>query len=528
MVKKLLTFFFGICLMAGAASAQTESTFAADDIVYWIGEGDNQAILVVDFGDAAIAWGYRFGATNITISSMVEAIDAADPRFVYDNLYGDGELYYSEYPNHYIAEEYRIKANGEFVTENTVVTDGMLVKIGTSDDDVWSTAIVAVSIKEVPVDATIDAADVTYWVGEGANSAVIAVDWSNPGVAMAWGIHYDGTLDVEDALDYLAANDSRVTVESNSINFDEGSLHFSFQDVDGNILQFILDGNSYAGWDSELSNGSLLKIGESLFGEGIDSVEYYGSWYPYSVVWPTEILPVFEPLPDPLPTTATISADAITYWIGEGENKMIFVVNWPDTSLAWGYKFATETVSMTTVMDDIKAADPRFDYVLGAYGLDNITFTEGNVSLTGATYWEQLKNGFSGYGMGETFQNGDINLWGDASAGEVMDRGFYAGWGFYTINAYPMEIHPVSAPATDGIDEVADINVKVYPNPASSVLNVVCGSMEGDAVIYDMTGRKVYSQSINGESMTINTSVLANGVYMLHIGNSTTKVVVKH
>ena len=95
-----------------------------------------------------------------------------------------------------------------------------------------------------------------------------------------------------------------------------------------------------------------------------------------------------------------------------------------------------------------------------------------------------------------------------------------------------MEIHPVSVPADDpqpqGIDEIAGVNVKVYPNPASSVLNVMCGSMEGDAVIYDMTGRKVYSQAIAGESLTINTSALANGVYMLHIGNTTTKVVVKH
>lgn len=546
MVKKLLTFFFGICLMAGAATAQTESSIDADSIVYWIGEGEDQAILVVDFGTTALAWGYRFDESDgLTVDDMIGDILEADPRFYdgYDENYDDAYIFIQR-PQYQLSCAYAAFKIGETIYDlddydfdEVDLADGMLVKVSSETSGVWSTPIVAISIKEVPVDATIDAADVTYWVGEGANSAVIAVDWSNPGVAMAWGIHYDGTLDVEDALNYLASNDSRVTVESNSINFDEGSLHFSFQDVDGNYLQFVLDGNGYAGWSDEISNGSFLKVGESLFAEGVDSVYWDGyGWFPTYVVWPTEILPVFEPLPNPLPTDATISADAITYWVGEGENKMIFVVNWPDTALAWGYKFATETVSMTTVMDAIKAVDSRFDYVVGQYGLENITFTDGNVNLTGAqySYWEQHKNGLGGYaafGMGDSFQNGDINLWADAAAGEVADRGFYAGYGFYDINAYPMTIHPVSAPADpqpQGIDEVAGINVKVYPNPASSVLNVMCGSMEGDAVIYDMTGRKVYSQAINGESMTINTSVLANGVYMLHIGNTTTKVVVRH
>lgn len=535
MVKKLLTLCLGLFMMSGIASAQTESTIAADDIVYWVGEGEDQAILVVDFGTTALAWGYRFDVSDgLTVDDMINNVMDADPRFY---LGYDDAFMFIQRPEYQLTCSYTgFKVNGELSSDafdEVDLEDGMFVKVGASSDAVWSTAIVAVSVKQVPVDATIEASAVTYWVGEGENSAVIAVDWSNPGVAMAWGIRFDGTKTVTQALDYLAANDSRVTVESNSINFDEGSLHFSFQNVDGNYLQFILDGNGNAGWNNELSNGSFLKVGESLFAEGVDSTYWDGyGWFPEYVVWTTEVLPVFEPLPNPLPTTATIAADAITYWVGEGENKMIFVVNWADTSLAWGYKFSTETVSMTTVMDDIKAADPRFNYEMGSYGLDNITFTEGNVTLTGTTYWEQLKNGFSGSGMGETFQNGDINLWGDAAAGEVMDRGFYSGWGFYTINAYPMEIHPVSAPAVDpqpqGIDEIAGVNVKVYPNPASSVLNVVCGSMEGDAVIYDMTGRKVYSQTIAGESLTINTSALANGVYMLHIGNTTTKVVVKH
>ena len=44
---------------------------------------------------------------------------------------------------------------------------------------------------------------------------------------------------------------------------------------------------------------------------------------------------------------ATIDPADIRYWIGEGENEVVFIVNWaePDTALAWGYRFAGESVS---------------------------------------------------------------------------------------------------------------------------------------------------------------------------------------
>ena len=96
MVKKLLTFFFGICLMAGAATAQTESSIDADSIVYWIGEGEDQAILVVDFGTTALAWGYRFDESDgLTVDDMIGDILEADPRFYdgYDENYDDAYIF---------------------------------------------------------------------------------------------------------------------------------------------------------------------------------------------------------------------------------------------------------------------------------------------------------------------------------------------------------------------------------------------------------------------------------------------------
>ncbi len=73
------------------------------------------------------------------------------------------------------------------------------------------------------------------------------------------------------------------------------------------------------------------------------------------------------------PVDATIDTSDILYWVGTGNNKLTFVVNWSDTALAWGYRFNTESVSMSTVINDLAAADPRLTF--GATGmLDDIWF----------------------------------------------------------------------------------------------------------------------------------------------------------
>lgn len=62
-------------------------------------------------------------------------------------------------------------------------------------------------------DATIDPADITYWIGEGENEVVVAVSWcSYTETALAWGYRFDGEATVYQALTDIAAADSRLTV----------------------------------------------------------------------------------------------------------------------------------------------------------------------------------------------------------------------------------------------------------------------------------------------------------------------------
>ena len=93
---------------------------------------------------------------------------------------------------------------------------------------------------------------------------------------------------------------------------------------------------------------------------------------------------------------ASIDPANIRYWIGEGENEVVFAVNWnePDTCLAWGYRFSEETVTVKHVMDAIAEVDPRFSYVDIGWGVGDIYYEDGvlNLALYG-TYWLYNING---------------------------------------------------------------------------------------------------------------------------------------
>ena len=531
MVKKLFAIILGLFCMTGL-NAQTESTIDANDILYWVGEGDNDAIFVVDWGTGARAWGYHFGE-NATIEDMISAVDVADPRFA--NAWG--MIAYTEYPVREDLSEARIKANGVFVNDETTfaLTPGMIVKLGTPEGDIWETTITPATVMEVPVDATVEQSDILYWAGEGADSMIVALAFGERNLSYAWGLKFTAPITVSEAILALAAADERVSVETlagsiQNISYVRGEETISFTPSTSplNMMQFILDGDGWAGWTSEAQNGSFLKIRESAYATGVDTTWSSSGGYPSYVVWPTKIN-----LVGPVVESATISAEDIVYWVGEGSNRIVFVVNWADTALAWGYRFNTESVSMQTVMDDIAAADHRFSYELGDYGVGDIKFAvAAGDTLRGTSWWGHELNNMMSAGLAQPMANGDFSRWYNGSAAIAVEGIWVEAWGGYYeyTNAFPQTIHPVSVYVS--IDEVAGIDMQVYPNPANEQLNVTFDAMKSNttAAVYDMAGRMVYSQTVAAgtDRISINTAAFNGGVYMLRIANDAVKVVVRH
>ena len=69
----------------------------------------------------------------------------------------------------------------------------------------------------------------------------------------------------------------------------------------------------------------------------------------------------------------------------------------------------------------------------------------------------------------------------------------------------------------NGISEIQLSNIKVWPNPARTLLNVECGIENAELQLFDATGRRVISQLSSGDVTLLEISNLSPGVYVLHI-----------
>ena len=440
-----------------------DATISANDIIYWVGEGSESAIFVLNIDTTSVAWGYRFDADDEpTIGDMLVDIDAADPRLAYAISWETYEytFYYVNYPLKLMTDNFRFKVDGILADEydgfeDYDLTDNTIVVVSNRTDNVWDTPIAPATVATMPVDATISASDIQYWVGTGDNEAVIAINWGVPDTALAWGLRFSGDLTVTTALQALVAAEDRLTTNAAMSTFDynDGTTSLSFQNVTGNYMQFILNGNPQAGLTNVVSDGAFLKVGESAYGVGYDSTAFAGMWYPTGVAWPTEIHPVSAPDTTPVgPTDATISADAITYWVGTGNTEVIFVGNWcsPETALAWGVRFDGTTTTVEAVMDTLAAYDSRFGYSGSGGILNDVTYQDANYSLT----MTQPSTGFIMYNVNGTLANfgytemyvsqGDLIKVGNTDCATMTgDPSDWMTMGY----AWQTPIVPVSAPA---------------------------------------------------------------------------------
>jgi len=71
-------------------------------------------------------------------------------------------------------------------------------------------------------------------------------------------------------------------------------------------------------------------------------------------------------------------------------------------------------------------------------------------------------------------------------------------------------------------------SVNIYPNPASDIINIQVEN--GDATnieIYDMQGKIVLQDLLNGNNTSLNVSSLTNGLYILSLKNEQNQTVQK-
>nr|WP_321405563.1 T9SS type A sorting domain-containing protein [uncultured Carboxylicivirga sp.] len=68
--------------------------------------------------------------------------------------------------------------------------------------------------------------------------------------------------------------------------------------------------------------------------------------------------------------------------------------------------------------------------------------------------------------------------------------------------------------------------ISVYPNPASSSINVQMNEVtEGKISVYSITGELIKRNDIEGLNTAIDISSLTNGIYLLQVNNQTIKFI---
>ena len=166
----------------------------------------------------------------------------------------------------------------------------------------------------------------------------------------------------------------------------------------------------------------------------------------------------------PLPVEATIAASDIVYWVGTGSNEAVVAVNWADTAFAWGVRF-NGSITVQNAMDTIANYDSRFNWTTNSYGLGDITFNEGEISLSGdpMSWWESKNNGASDAGLFKTLANGDFEKWAQPAAGTWVGSSYWYdaayGLSWMDSNVYTMAITPMWAPATvDSVTATFNVN----------------------------------------------------------------------
>ena len=394
-------------------------------------------------------------------------------------------------------------------------------------------------------DATITADEIQYWIGEGENEVVVAISWcSYTETALAWGYRFDGEATVFQALTDIAAADDRLTVVGSAptnVTYldDEYNLTMctnpaaQWGDPDYDIPMHSVNGLMGQNMMSAepIQNGDFVKVGG--YACGVMSSDWT------MISWATEIIPATDPNAGGEVVDATISADEIQYWIGEGQNEVVVAISWcsnTPAAFAWGYRFDGEA-TVFQALTDIAAADDRLTVVGSAP--TNVTYLDDEYDLTmcpnPAAQWGDPDydipmhsvNGLMGQNTmaTEPIQNGDfVKIGGYACSVMSSD---------WTTIAWETPIVP--ATNSTGVNELGNATVSVYPNPATNeayVTLVYAGLNE--VTVYDMQGRMVCTMSVTaseGEQVRISTAELNEGVYFVSVkseGNvGTAKLVVK-
>ena len=439
------------------------NTIAKSNIQYWVGTGSKEAIFAVNWcnPDSSLAWGYRFSSDTITVEKMLRDIDSADHRLSCKIVPSSFGNFLSEMKYYVNIQKTLTNPSGSYwmynVNENSAQG---ISKQKIADGDV------------IEFGGTVCGNSDDYW-NTVWTKAIVAVP--TPPAHYTIGIKQSqyGKITPEGPITVNQGEDVTLTIAPYA------GYHLGELKVGNNVVTSAVVGNKYT-----ISN---VRANDSV-------------WVKFAV-----------------DHNNTITTNDIKYWVGKGNNKVIFASNWcnPDSSLAWGYRFSTDSVTVEKMLRDIDAADSRLQCTISGGFMSSIVYTEGATTLknpAGVYLMYNVNEEPTMIGIAtKKVGNGDIVEFGGYSCGMGDD---------YENFVWTKNIVAVGSPTTDVDDTHGVAALNIYPNPAREYISV---DIEGDCTysIIDMNGRTVAVGTLNGDktSRTIDISALDEGVYFVSLTN---------
>ena len=202
----------------------------------------------------------------------------------------------------------------------------------------------------------------------------------------------------------------------------------------------------------------------------------------------------------------------VEYWIGEGENEALFVVDWNDginpESLAWGFRFNDEPTG-EEMLNQIAEADDRLEINMAAGFLNDIIFTNGysheGIGGTNGFYWGT----FSGTNSGNWEINDGLTT--------TISEGDWFGCSFTDFN--PAIVPDVSVAVSNpvGIQIMNSPLVHTFPNPFIDKIQIEAKNISQVNVL-NMNGQLIYHNKLNDlDNTIIDLSSLPKGMYILQV-----------
>src|SRR5699024_5908927 len=390
MMKRITLFFavfciFALCTKNASIYAQnnltnlntTENNFSEEDVVFFVGEGDQTAYIMIDFRDdspdASFTWGVNFEeGENLTVVDALDLLQATQENFSYEETGGFlNDIIYNHHAGLDSMPDWWSTWSGDAIDD--MAMDGG-ISANLVDGNWYGLSYGFMPAPEMPqfVYAAYNAdwfgfEDIEEWFGEGENQTIITIDFvegeENEEVTFAWGLKFEEeTISAKNALETLENLDANLEI---TYNEEDEITAVSYLDLEKEI-------SSSEEWFSFIGNNmSDYQPAENGILENLEDQKMFGISYGDSTVR-RPYIPV-SVNPEETPEEVEFDEEDVVFFVGEGEKTAYFVVDFrdetTDASFTWGVNFEEEDLDLYAALLMIEDEDENFS-INGTYNED--------------------------------------------------------------------------------------------------------------------------------------------------------------